>query len=566
MKKLKQQHIIQFIIILAIIALVNFISYYAFFRIDLTSEKRYTLKPITKKTLKNLEDVVYIEVYLDGNLPSGLERLSQAIKEHLDEYRVYAKDNIEYQFINPYEEDKEERNALFKDLSKRGIKPITIQHSEEEGEVSQKTILPGAILRYRNREFAVNLFKNRINTSSEQNLNHSIESLEYEFIVAINNLVKEKIKKVAFIEGHGELDPLEVYSISKEISKFYQVDRGRIDKPSTLHDYLALFIAKPERKFSEKEKFAVDQYIMNGGKVLWFLDAVRVSLDSLAKGSAFAVPLDVNLQDMLFNYGVRINSELIKDLNCSLIPINMASRSEQPNFHPLPWEYYPLLEPSPQYTITNKIDPVKAQFIQPIDTLKGDSLIKKKILLSSSRYSKKVRTPSFIRLAEATKQVDQQAYNSSFIPTGILLEGTFESVFKNRMVKHFMKNDTITFKQYSKHTQMFIASDGDIIRNEVQMTRQGPKPLPLGYDRYTRQKFGNKNFIMNMLLYLTDDAGLTKLRAKDFSLRLLNKTKVKNEKIKWNLINILSPVFLFIIAGIIITLARKHIYSGSLNS
>lgn len=528
-----------------------------YFRLDLTSEKRYTLKKISKKILRDLNDIVYIQVYLDGDLPVGLKKMQKNIKEQLDEYRIYTNGNLQYNFINPSEDkNNDTRKEFFKDLFNRGLAPINIQNKDKEGGTSQKIIFPGAIIRYQGKEMAINLLRNNKNLSAEQNLNISIENLEYEFITAINNLCIDSIKKIAFIEGHGELDPYETGDITKEIAKYYQVDRGKIDHVASLDNYIAIIIAKPQKAFTEKEKFTIDQYIMNGGKVLWFIDAVDVNMDSLATGTTFGNISELNLSDILFKYGVRINPVLLKDLHCNIIPISTSYQGGQAKFVPTPWLYYPLFVPSQNNIITKGVDLIKSEFVNTIDTLNNGTETKKIILLNSSTFSKTIAAPLMISLAEVKENPDQRLFNSSF-PVAVILDGQFNSVFTNRIFANLIDVPDFVYKNKSIHTKMLVVADGDIIKNEVRMTANGPMLSPLGFDKYSNQNFGNKDFVMNCIHFLVDDKGLIELRSKDLSLRLLNRSKINAEKTKWITINTVIPVLLIILIAWIVSEIRK---------
>ncbi len=562
--KFSLQNIFQFITIVLIIFLINYISSFVFFRVDLTSENRYRLKPVTKKILKNLNDIIYLEIYLEGDLPVEFERLQRAIKEELSEFKVYAEDNLEYEFINPSRKEGNAKEKLFNELKDKGLNPINLKHKDKEGTMSQKIIFPGAIMHYKGREMAVNLLNNNKNATPRENLNQSVETLEYKLALLMKNISSEKHEKIAFLEGHGELNQYQVDDITREMAKFYRIDRGTITHVNSLKDYKAVIIAKPQRKFSKKEKLAIDQYIMHGGKVLWFLDMVKISHDSLRSGSTVAMMNDLNITDQLFKYGVRINPVLVKDVHCNVIPVKTSLSGVGDEFTPVPWPYFPLLNPPEDHPITSNLDLIKTEYINTIDTIRHDSGIKKTILLTTSEYAREINfnTPAIVSLKEIEEDINRSMYNKSFLPVGVLMEGIFPSVFQNRPVNALFQNqEDIIFKPTSDTTRMLVIADGDLIKNEVRRTPQGAMISPLGYDRYTRQTFGNKSFIMNCLHYLTDEQDLMQLRAKKIKLRLLDRAQIEEQRLHWQLLNTLAPVLFVLLFGIFIYFLRKRKYA-----
>jgi ABC-2 type transport system permease protein len=561
-RKIRNQHIVELVITLVIIFLLNFIGSSYYHRFDLTTEKRYTLSPATREILTSLDDIVYIKVYLNGELPSGFIRMKTAISELLDEFRWHSPDNIRYDFIDPLEDpDPGIRRNITAQLYKSGLQPTNIQVKQKDGSTMQKIIFPGAIISYAGVDVAVNLLKNNPGFNAEVNLNNSIQALEYEFISMIRNLNSEKVQKVAFIEGHGELDELQTGDITKSLANFYQVDRGTIGgKYGCLDNYAAVIIAKPGQRFSESDKFVIDQYIMNGGRVMWLLDVARVSLDSLLDGSTFAFYSPLNLDDQLFRYGVRINPDLVKDIQCHVIPVNKGLAGGSPQWSLSPWHYFPVIAPVLNHPITKSLNMIKLEFASSIDTVGEPGGIKKNVLLATSPYTKRVRLPEMISLRESDIAQNESEYNQPNVPVGVLLEGSFESVFKNRAIPEGVSGKPSEIRTSGASTSMIVVSDGDIIRNEVMSTPDGPVIEPLGYDRYTSQVFGNSDFILNAVNYMTDATGLISLRGREFKLRLLDRQKVQDEKLKWELINLISPMILIILLGVGMDLYRKKVY------
>ncbi|MCK4464725.1 MAG: gliding motility-associated ABC transporter substrate-binding protein GldG [Bacteroidales bacterium] len=544
-----------------ILGLIIYLSSVLYFRIDLTSEKRYTLTNATRNILRNLEQEVFIQVYLEGEMPIGFKNMRRATKELLDEFRVYSRKKVIYEFINPAESpDQKVRNEVFRELDSKGLKATNALFSDKEGGRSQKIIFPGAIVNYNGMEMAVNLLKNNLSLTPSQNLNNSIEGLEYEFIHVIKNISSDTIYKVAFIEGHGELDEYQVGDITMELARFYHVDRGVIGgKPGILDDYAAVIVAKPREAFSEADKFVIDQYIMNGGGVLWLIDAVRVDWDSLEQtGVTVGLVEQINLDDQLFKYGVRINPNLIQDINCAVIPINTAFVGQQPKYVPAPWLYFPLLFPLENHPVTKNLNLIRSEFVSVIDTVGGERRIKKKILLRSSKDTRVVSVPVFIRLEDIKDPPAEREFNKPFQSAAVLLEGEFESVFKNRMISQYIKNQDVDFRDQSIPNRMIIVADGDIIRNEVSVRADRIIPLTLGQDRYTQQTYGNKDFILNAVHYLAEETSLVEIRSRTLTLRLLDKTKIINEKFKWQLINTVLPVLILVLFGLMNWYFRKR--------
>ncbi len=562
-KNLKNRYFYLLIIIIAIIA-TNLISSLKFFRIDLTSEQRYTLTEKSKEIVKNLSEPVYFHIYLAGDLPLSFKRLQRSTNELINELKAYNKKNIQFKFINLNDiKDKTEREAIFTELTNKGIQPTNINLHDEDGGLIQKIVLPGVIVTFSSKEVVLNILENNPALNGEENLNQSIENLEYKFVDAIYRLTKDKKEKIAFIEGHDELNEYQVADITRELSDQYVIDRVTINGIHHILDpYSLIIIADPETPYNEKDKFIIDQYLMNGGKLLWLLDAGEVFPDSLAKyGNTFCIPKDVNLSDQLFRYGVRINPVIINDVQCALIPVNSTMSGQPSKFVPAPWLYFPLLNGNPNHPITKNLNMVKAEYANTIDTVGETQEQVKTILLKSSMYCKLKTIPSQISLSEVMESSEKQNFNLCYLNIAVLIEGKFESVFKNRMINDYISENS-TFKEISNDTKMVIIADGDIIKNNVRHKANGIMIEPLGYDRYTNQTYGNKDFIVNSVNYLVEKSGLIELRSRSIKLRLLNKQAVAKYKVLIQLINIIFPVLIIIIFGVIYNLYRNNKYSN----
>lgn len=559
----KSLHIILFVV--AVVA-VYFISERYFFRIDLTSEKRYSLSDNTKHLLQSMDKELDVTVYLDGDLNAGFLRLRKATKEMLDEFDAYAGVKVRYTFENPSAgATNEERDKKYEELEKRGMRGILVHDRDQEGQAMQKVVFPWIEISYDGKRRPVNLLKNVPDKSGEENLNTSIETLEYEITDAIRLMTTTDVPKVAFLEGHGEwVQPL-VYDMSQELSRYYQVDRGSItEDPSILDNYKALIVAGPTEKFSEKDKYAIDQYIMKGGKVLWLLDGARISLDSLSTASqTVGIENNVNLGDQLFNYGVRINADLVQDVQCLLIPVNTARMGDQPKYEPMPWYYSPLALTVPAHPISKNLAPVKTEFASSIDFVNEDLNVTKTPLLVTSNSTHVQNVPSIVSMEVVNVERNGYYFNRRNMIVGSVLEGVFPSAFANRMVPEGIKsvNKTIT---ESKPTKMIVIADGDVIRNDVQGKGENMNVLPLGYDRYMNQQFGNKEFLLNAVNYLTDDDGWMALRSREIKLRLLNKRAVIGQRTFWQVTNVVLPLLALGLFGLIFNFIRKRRYTGEL--
>ncbi len=564
MKK-KFIHIIAFI---GAIALIGFISNKLFFRWDLTSEKRYSLSDNTKRLLGELDEELKVTVYLDGDLNSGFLRLRKATKEMLDEFDAYAGKSVKYQFINPSSgATNDERQNQYEALEKKGMRGIVVYDRDGEGESRQKIVFPWAEINYKGKTKNINLLKNIPNKSGEENLNISIESLEYEITDVLRIITTTHIPKIAFLEGQGEYPEPYVYDITQTLSHYYQVDRGMLSgQADELNGYEAIIIAAPSKKFSEKDKYVIDQYIMQGGRVLWLLDGARISLDSLSTASqTIGIENDVNLTDQLFKYGVRINADLVQDVQCCLIPVNMSREGDAPKYEPMPWYYSPLLLTVPTHPISKNLAPIKSEFVSSINFVNNeDEKIRKTPLLVTSTGTHLQNIPSIVSMDVINVEQNGYYFNSRNAIAAVILEGVFPSVFTNRMVPEGVTGST-TATTESKPTKMIVIADGDIIRNDVQGMGANTNILPLGYDRYMNQKFGNSDFLLNAVNYLTDDDGWMELRSREIQLRLLNKPAVIGQRKFWQVTNVIVPALSVLLFGVIFFFVRKRKFTKEIS-
>lgn len=548
-------------IFLAIIILANIASQFAFKRFDLTTDHRYSLNEFSKKQLSELDDIIFLRIYLDGDLPAGFKQLQNSTKEILDEMRVYAGDNLQYEFIDPSENSNPKiRQNIYRELSKKGLKYSNLT-TRDGDKMSEQIVFPGAILAYREKEFPIQLLKNTMGSSPDVMLNNSIQQLEYEISSTIKKATQSIPKKIAFIKGHGEADKLEIASISKSIGEFYQFGdvtiNGQID---ALKGFSAALVIGPDSVFSEKDKYVLDQFIMNGGKVMWFIENAQVNADSLRKnGISLGLAQNNNLSDQLFKYGARVNSDFIMDMQALPIPIVTGMTGDQPKQELFPWYYFPVVFNTVKHPITNNLDAVATQYTGSIDTVGGKN-IKKTPLLYSSKYSKVTNAPTRVSLNILRDPPDEKRFNKGKKIIAVLLEGEFQSVFKNRISEKISDNPEFQFKTKSIENKMIIVSDANIITNEV--TPDGNKFLELGYYRFNKRTYGNKDFILNSLSYLLEEDNLIFSRVKEFKLRLLNKQLVEKERKKWQIFNTAIPIIIIIIIGSVLGYLRRRKYSS----
>jgi ABC-2 type transport system permease protein len=575
-KNLKKNQIVSFLVTVVIVVVLNVIGSFVFTRFDLTSEKRYTLSPTTKDILNGLDDYVYFKVYLEGDFPAGFKKLRRETKEMLDEFRAYSK-YIDYEFINPSESgDAAERNDTYRQLYQAGLNPTNLVDKNSDGSTKQMVIWPGALVSYRNNtEIAIDLLENQLGQSPEDALNASMQNLEFRLIDAVKKVTRLQRPNIAFIQGHGELETQDVYDIVQTLAQNYIVDtvtiNGRVDAliHRTQHEdkdvkafasYDAIVIAKPTQPFDEKDKFLIDQYIMHGGKVLWLVEPVYATMDSLqSQESTIGLEQDLNLDDMLFKYGVRLNRDLLLDLNCAALPIRTGQVAGQAQLEFFRWYYFPLLQAASNHPMVRNMNSIKADFVSSVDATTSANGIEQIPLLKTSDYTKVSGTPVFISLAMLRQSPDKRMFSSKGKNVAYLLKGSFPSLYANRIPQEIVDDQATDFMEESKPTAMIVVADGDLIRNQIDIKRK--TPLPLGYDQFTQNTYANKEFIENAISYLVDGEGLIDIRSRELKVRLLDMTKINQERAKWQVINTLVPIALIIALGFVMAFIRKKKYS-----
>ncbi len=560
-KSRKTQNIVQFVIGLIIVFLLNFLSSFVFERFDLTEENRYSLTEATRDDLQSLEDFVTIKVYLDGELPADFKRLQDATREMLDEFRVYGEENIHYEFINPSADpDPKVRASVYRELSKKGLVYNNIRSRDGDTQTEQ-IIFPGALVIYRGQEYPVQLIKSQQGIPREIMVNNAIQQLEYELMSTIRSVTKTTSKTVYFLRGQSEIQKENLADIYNTLGEFYNVEWKSIDgRLDALKLAQALVVAGPDSAFTEKDKYMIDQFIMKGGKVLWLVEPVEASMDSIQKNSlTMGLPKDVNLSDQLFKYGVRLNNDFITDLNARRIPVVTGMIGNQPQQEFFPWLFAPFGLPANSHPIVNSLDAVRTDFVSTIDFVGNSDEIVKTKLLQTSPYSKVLKAPTRISLNILRETPDKRQYSQGPQTIAVLLEGTFESVFKNRLAPAVSNNPEFNFKEKSVKTAMVVVSDADIITNRY--SEKTDQYYALGYDRFANTTFANKDFILNAINYLLDDDGLINARGKEFKIRLLDEQKAKREKLNWQITNVVFPILIVLIFGVIHHFIRKRLYA-----
>jgi len=545
-----KSYISKIIVLIISIIVVNLVASKIYSRIDLTKDKRYTLSETTETILSKLNESAIIKVYLEGDFPAEFKRLQTETKQHLEELKAINK-NVKFRFVEPIE--------LAEDLVKQGLQPSRLS-VQEGGKLSEAVIFPWATIEYKDKIENISLLVNQTSGTQEEQLQNSIENLEYAFSDAIHKVTKENKQKIAVLRGNGELENIYLASFLMQLGQYYKLAQFTLDSvitnPATtlknLTEYDLAIIAKPSEKFTEEEKFTLDQFIMNGGKSLWLIDNVTAELDSLMEtGQTLTFNRDLNITDLLFSYGVRINYNLIRDINSSTIRLASGNVGNQTQYQDFLWPYHPLISSKNDHPITKNIDPVSLRFGNTIDTLKNN--ISKTVLLQSSNFSKPIGTPNIIALDDISKKPIPQDYNDGNQLMGVLLEGNFSSAYKNR-VKPF---NSELYKEISNENKMIIISDGDIIANQVHQQQ----PLELGLDKWTNIRYGNADFLMNAINYMLDDSGLLKIRSKNIQLKFLDKQKAFAKRSYYQFLNVLFPLIILALFGFTYHFLRKRKYS-----
>jgi ABC-2 type transport system permease protein len=553
----KNKTLIYILVVIIGLIVINAISSKVYGRFDLTKDKRYTLSDVSKRLVQGLDSPIIIDVFLEGDFPSEFRLLQTEVKQIIEEFQLET-NAIKVNYIDPIE-DETTRERNIDELTKSGLEPY-VNTDNSTAKVTQEIIFPWAFASYKEETIKIPLLKRSITQGLKEQINNSVQSLEYAFADGFNKLLKPKSKKIAVLKGNGELSDLFIADFLKTIQPYYNVAPFTLDSVATnpqgtldnLKQYDLIVAAKPSIAFSENEKLVLDQYTMSGGKSLWLTESVIMDKDSLYNdsGSGVSIMRDLNLNDFFFKYGVRVNPSLVKDLYSAPIMLAIGEGS-QAQLQPIQWQYSPLAASNPQHPITKNLNLVKFDFASPMDTLKNQ--VSKTILLQSSPKSKLEGVPKNISLADVTQQIDEATFNLGPQNLAVLLQGKFTSVYDKRVLPFKVKD----FKSTSTETKMVVISDGDVIKNEVIRNR----PKELGFDQLTGKAFGNKEFLLNTVNYLLDDTGLINIRAKEISIAYLDTEKSKDNKGMWQLINIALPLLILALFGFIFQYLRKRKYA-----
>lgn len=572
-KRYKRTAIIGLVFTLVALVAINVIFSFFYFRIDLTQDKRNSLSETTIDMLRSLDDKIYIKVYLKGeNNPVDYQVFAQKTADILQEFRRYSK-NIYFEFIDPLKDkSREEANAILGEFYKKGLQPITINKEDDNG-FSTHYVVPGAMIMYKTKEAPATLVVS--DPESSDWLNYSVEELEYNLVSIMRQLLNPEKRTVAFVDGHGELSPWSTSWMMFQLQKFYAVERVTLDgKINSLRDvvvedsvnqtikvlgnkYDVLVIAQPTERFSEQDKYLIDQHIMHGGKVLWLVDATTASLDSLQTTPTFlAQERNLNLNTLFFKYGVRFHSALIQDLNCQAIPIPSGYIGNEPQYKMWAFPYLANFVNFTDHPIVRKMKNIKSDFSGVIDFVNSAGDLRKTVLITTSERTKMVPTPSLVTLDVIRTKPNMEEYAFKYLPVAVLVEGKFTSAYSGRLPVEFDTIKQFDFVTESPETRQIFIADGDIIRNYFDSKTN--QPYPTGYDIYTRKVYDNSDFIVNCVNYLCADDDLLQIRSKNFKLGLLNSQKSKEKKTYYAVVNVAVPLVCIFLLGTVMIVIRKR--------
>lgn len=561
---------IRVVILLGVLICVNMLAARFHTGLDLTREKRFTLTKPTRKLLSNINGFVVVDVLLQGkNFPADFQRLQESVRERLQSFREVSGGKIVFKFRDPFEgKSEKEKGQVFSELASKGVAAVNVPQSGEN-KYTEQLVFPYAIIHYKGKERTIPLLESHIGYSRQEMLNYSESQLEYKFAAAINGLMRPDKPRLAYVMGNGEAIGLGTYDALTTLQELYHLDT--IDLSTGTHIpsvYNAAIICKPSVPFSEKEKFKLDQYVMRGGHLLMFVDGASASMDSLSGEQFLATGLDLNLGDLLFKWGMRLNTDLIEDLQSNPIPVVVGQMGDQPQMELRKWFYLPVFIPSSQHRIVRNMDGVMSMYASSIDTVANPD-IRKTVLLASSQYSRRTMTPARISLSMLRYPPRPELFNKGNLPTAVLLEGRFSSAFQDRLPQDFLQILRDSVKQPFKPVAdsadgaIIVVSDGDIFLNGVNQ-KTGPEEM--GYWRFTNTRFANKAFVLNCLEYLTDPSGILEARNKELRLRLLDAGRVERERNTWQAINLAIPLGIVLIFASAYIFFRKRKYEAKASS
>ena len=553
------------LITICLLLFINWLALIYHTRIDLTNEKRFTLSKSTKKILKQLDDNVEVKIFLKGDFPSGFKKLANSADEILQEFKAVAGKNLKYIFVSP-DEEMEGTNVKWGDtLSAMGLYPINLKSQLKAGE-QQQLVYPFALLRYKEKVIPIKLY-NGIPNISRQEINSAEAMMEYQFANGIYKLSEHQKPMLAYSFGNDEPRDARTYDLIENVLRNdYDLKLVNLNSLPVIEDtFRVLMIVKPARPFTQIEKLRIDQYVMRGGKVLLFIDKLNAEMDSMRiKNEVIAYDRNLELTDLLYKYGIRINNDLVMDLQCDRLPFDVNGNGQ---FEFLKWNYFPVFTSKSDHAINRNLGFISGKFVNSIDTVEAEG-IRKTVLLSSSSNARKISTPALISGKETAQAPEDEKFKISNIPIAVLLEGKFSSLFKNRLSQALTDSlenyQQVFLSQNSIDNKMIIVADGDMVLNDVIKT----EPIPMGMNQFTygtgnqyEYRFANKDFLQNCLDYLVNQSGLSEAKAKDYTLRLLDKKKVDDQRTTWQLINIAVPILLLVLFALIYQWQRKRKYT-----
>jgi len=554
--------------LIVLLVLINAIASYFSVRTDLTAEKRFTLSQPTRRMLKNIDGQVNIKVFLEGDLPKDFKKLKNSTSELLQEFKEAGRTNLKYSFEKAGAGLNDSTKTYFLDsIARLGIKPYTIDAQVKEGEgAEQRQVVPGALVSYKDRVIAVDLLAGQNSELDESSINRVEATLEYKFANAINRITKDTVPLIGYLTGNGEPLSYNVYDlIGNNLKKNYAFNILNIDSVASIPAvFSTMIITKPTQKFTDEQKLKIDQYVMHGGKLLWMIDNLYAEMDSLERSQNDFIAFDrgLNLEDQLFKYGVRINLDLLEDINCDGYPSVIGSTGGKPQIKVLPFNYFPLLANYNNHPVAKNLDYVVSQFPNSIDTVKADG-IRKTILLATSDATKILSTPAKVSFTELATAANIAGFNQKNVPVAVLLEGKFNSLYTNRLTNALRDSLRAAGNEFiaqdNTANKMIVIADGDIALNAVT---KNDGPLQMGVNPYTKYKYANSEFVMNCIEYLSDNSGILETRSKDLTLRLLDKKKLETDKTTWQFVNIAGPLFLVVLFGGLYQFVRKRKYSA----
>lgn len=553
----KTGHLLYFLTGIVAIIIFNQLSGFYYFRIDLTEEKRYTISDATVKLLEELDDEVFVEVYLDGELPAGFRRLQKNIRETLEEFKIHAGDKINYKFIDPSAATSEKaRNEFYISLGRKGIQPTRL-FDTEKGKRVEKIILPGAVISYGSKETGVMLLKGNRSQGAQESLNQSIENVEYELANALRKLTQTEPKKIALLKGHGELDSLHVVGLKNVLTQYYTVHDVNLKNRRDLLGFDAIIVAQPKQSFLEEDIYKIDQFLMKGGAGIFLVDVMASDMSDASGEGTISIPVELGLDNLFFKYGIRFNRDLILDLSACVYPVVVGNLGDQPQIQLMPWPFFPELNHYSKHVIVKNTDATFTKFVGTIDTVKADGVVKTPLIFTSNN-TRVVKAPIQISLNDLKYDLKPEMFNGGQKAIAWLLEGRFASVFKNRILPPGVNSDL--FVEQGAATKIVVVSDGDFVKNEVNPNTG--QALELGFDPFSQKTYANADFVINALNYMLDEEGIITARKKEIKIRPLDKVKIDEDRTFWQVFNLGFPVVLLVLFGVVKSYVRRKKYAS----